>query len=648
MKKGVLLSWILFFSVESYAQEDPAIIQMLRKKYDYVSFQEGLADDMRKSYYYIGKGGKYGACDLKGKEIVPPLYDFAAKEDDYYICMINDYSDQNNKKSKYGIYDLAGKEIISPDKYNYISKLSTTGNFIGRQYYEAIVYGSNPIDHYEDSKWALYDLKGKLILPCEYDRIGWHDDIWAYGCLDVQKSGKWGISDFKGKKILPCVYTNLYTKKGSNLIIVTKGGQNSYTLSIGSKWGIVDTTGKTLVDCKYDYIRKPYDGMFPCNKGCRVEGIDRSSEIIKGGSWGFIDSIGNVVVPLEYAYVSNPSEGLILCNKGGDLVKVGYKVESVEGGKWGFVDYKGNVIVPFEYDYASDFKDGISQAMKDGIASIITNPLKGTNLKVLNGEDNLIKVDVDIPITQKQNEETFAFIIGIENYSNFSGANYAINDGKIFKEYCLKTLGIPEKNIRYYEDATFGNMVSAIQKMKDIADVYEGDAKILFYFSGLGATDETTKEAYILPTDASLSSLSSTGYSMSKLLKILNELKTQITLVIMDAPFSGIDKTGKNLAKHRGVAISHKSYIPQGNMVVCMSCNNNENALSDKKYGHGLFTYALLDKLQQSKGDCNLKDLMEYAITWTKKKSLSEHDKIQTPQIILSNEIINKWPNIKF
>ena len=202
--------------------------------------------------------------------------------------------------------------------------------------------------------------------------------------------------------------------------------------------------------------------------------------------------------------------------------------------------------------------------------------------------------------------------------------------------------------MRYYEDATFGNLVGAIKKMSDIADAYDGEAGFIVYYSGLGAVDEKTKERYLLPSDASLASLSSTGYSVQALQKNLETMKTVYTLAIFDAPFSNIDKEGKALKASRGVAIAPQKVSTGGNVVICMGSGNEETSYSSKKYGHGLLTFALLKELQSTRGNCSMKELLNSAVSWVSKESLNLYDKMQTPLIEMSVEMKSKWNNLKF
>ena len=207
---------------------------------------------------------------------------------------------------------------------------------------------------------------------------------------------------------------------------------------------------------------------------------------------------------------------------------------------------------------------------------------------------------------------------------------------------------VPDKQLHFYEDATYGNMASAVNTIKNVATVFDGEAKIIFYFAGLGATDSNTKERYLLLADGSLQTLGTTGYSVTELQNTLNSLNTVYTLVIIDAPFSNTDRNGNMLAESRGVQIAPKKIPVQGKTIFCVSSTDNETAYASKNYGHGLFTFGILQQLQQTKGEGTLKELIDNASEWTKKESMSEFKQTQTPQQTVSMEMEERWQQIKF
>jgi hypothetical protein len=145
-----------------------------------------------------------------------------------------------------------------------------------------------------------------------------------------------------------------------------------------------------------------------------------------------------------------------------------------------------------------------------------------------------------------------------------------------------------------------------------------------------------------------MAALSKTGYEVKDLLNTLNTQNVQHLWVVIDAPFSNLDKNGQPLLSGRGVAIKPKAVEAEGKTIVTMSSDGSQTAYSSKEYGHSLFTYALLEKLKQSKGDCTVKELTDYASTWVKRQAMSGFDKLQTPQVIVSDKMANQWSNIKF
>jgi uncharacterized caspase-like protein len=117
--------------------------------------------------------------------------------------------------------------------------------------------------------------------------------------------------------------------------------------------------------------------------------------------------------------------------------------------------------------------------------------------------------------------------------------------------------------------------------------------------------------------------------------------------VFMDACFSGSKREEGMLASARGVALKAKSGTPQGNMVVFSAAQGNETAYPNKEKQHGLFTYYLLKKLQETEGDVSLQDLGDYIITNVKQQSLLLNSKLQTPCVTPSASLDAGWKNWK-
>jgi hypothetical protein len=257
--------------------------------------------------------------------------------------------------------------------------------------------------------------------------------------------------------------------------------------------------------------------------------------------------------------------------------------------------------------------------------------------------------DVDINIPQyadNQNSNTFAVIIANEDYQRVSDVQYASNDGKLFSEYCQKTLGLPQKHVMMYNDATLGNMLGAVYWIKEIGEAYNGKANIIFYYAGHGIPDETSKDAYLLPVDGDGSSVR-TCYKQSELFAELASIKANSVVVFMDACFSGAQRGDGMLMTARGVAIRAKRSNPLGNMVVFSAAQGDETAYPYKEQRHGMFTYYLLKKLQETKGEATLGEICDYVTSEVRKQSIVINGKMQTPTLTSSSAIGDSWRNWK-
>ena len=256
-------------------------------------------------------------------------------------------------------------------------------------------------------------------------------------------------------------------------------------------------------------------------------------------------------------------------------------------------------------------------------------------------------VDINIPESKKVNDKTFAVIISNENYTLVPQVPLAAKDGDSFATYCQKTLGLPKENILIYPDATYGKMIRAVQDIRNIADALPG-LRIIFFYAGHGLPNETTHDAYLMPVDAD-GTATEVCYPLRKLYNELSSISAESVIVFLDACFSGTTADGSSLmASARGVSIKANQENPStGNLVAFSAASNDETAYPYTERQHGLFTYYLLKKLQESKGNATLGELSDYIIENVRLKSALINHKTQTPHISYSPSLSQKWRKMK-
>lgn len=255
-------------------------------------------------------------------------------------------------------------------------------------------------------------------------------------------------------------------------------------------------------------------------------------------------------------------------------------------------------------------------------------------------------VDVQIPATGKVAENVFALIVANENYQDVARVPNALNDGEIFARYCRNALGLPTTNVHLVKDATLNNIKREINLLRQIASAYNGSASFIIYYAGHGIPDESTRSAFLMPVDGYVADLS-TCYSLADLYKALGEMPSKKTVVFLDACFSGAARGDGMLASARGVAIKPKADAPAGNTVVMTSAQGDETAYPYNEKQHGMFTYYLLKKLKETRGNVTLGDLLEYVRGNVVRKSLVVNGKSQTPTAVPSPSLPAGWQSWK-
>ncbi|UPT73032.1 MAG: caspase family protein [Elusimicrobiota bacterium] len=238
--------------------------------------------------------------------------------------------------------------------------------------------------------------------------------------------------------------------------------------------------------------------------------------------------------------------------------------------------------------------------------------------------------------SQSQADDDFAVVIGIENYADIPAARFAERDATGFKEF-IRALGVPERNIMTLTGtrATRTGLVKAFEAW--LPNNVSDKSRVYVYYSGHGAPDAKTKQAYLVPSDGDPQYLAETGYPLDRLYEKLGKLKAKQVLVALDSCFSGAG--GRSvLAKGTRPLVGKIDLAPNaGSKVAVLSASGGDQISgSNEDAGYGTFTYNLLTGLngaaKNAQGQVTLQSLYDYVKPKVQDEA-RRANREQTPQL---------------
>ncbi|TAN44288.1 MAG: hypothetical protein EPN22_07320 [Nitrospirae bacterium] len=222
--------------------------------------------------------------------------------------------------------------------------------------------------------------------------------------------------------------------------------------------------------------------------------------------------------------------------------------------------------------------------------------------------------DVETPISLKAPERLFgendmAVVIGIEKYQNIPKSENSYNDAKLVRAY-LRGLGFAERNIEYLTDDKATR--SALERTLEgwLPNRLKKGGKVFVYYSGHGAPEPASGNAYIVPYDGDPEYLPATGYPLKRLYESLARLNAAETFVVVDSCFSGAGGRSVLAKGARPLVMTAEQFaVPQG-MAVLSSTQGSQISTSSPEKGYGVFTYYFLKALKNGKK--NLAEIYDY------------------------------------
>ena len=256
-------------------------------------------------------------------------------------------------------------------------------------------------------------------------------------------------------------------------------------------------------------------------------------------------------------------------------------------------------------------------------------------------DSSVADTDSRLPDGSGRSTDTYAIVIANEHYLSGESVPYALNDGKIFCEYCRAGLGIPDNNIRFLTDARAEDIRSLESWLDKEARVFNVDTRVIVYYSGKCAVDDGLREVFLLPVDYVTGGVQG-GLSLNSMYSRLLNTSADNALFLIDASYGKIDRDGMRSDVFYTPAVDIQTLRPEERMVTFYAAGADEGAYPYPQKRHGLFTYFLLKALQDHPG-ISYGELFDYISANVERVSEELYGRTQEPEVYSSEWDGEAW-----
>jgi len=239
--------------------------------------------------------------------------------------------------------------------------------------------------------------------------------------------------------------------------------------------------------------------------------------------------------------------------------------------------------------------------------------------------------------TEDVYDDSWALIVGINDYEHVRGLNYAVEDALAMKNMLINDYGFSRNNVRVLTngEATGSNIKKELHSL--IKSVGEND-RVVFYFAGHGETEALGIEGgdmgFLIPADGEAEDLYLTAIPMDELKRISNWSKAKHMLFLVDACYGGLAAMNT-----RSLASTSPNYLDKItediSRQIITAGGKEEKVLEKDEWEHSAFTKNLLSGLKEKRADYNDDGIItgsEIGMYLQEKVSL-DTDNFQTPEI---------------
>jgi peptidoglycan/xylan/chitin deacetylase (PgdA/CDA1 family)/uncharacterized caspase-like protein len=198
--------------------------------------------------------------------------------------------------------------------------------------------------------------------------------------------------------------------------------------------------------------------------------------------------------------------------------------------------------------------------------------------------------------------ESWAVIIGINDYQNWPKLRYCVNDANSIEQMLTSQYGFKKSNIikLLNKDATRDRIVWALGDQLADPNRVKKDDRVFVFFAGHGATRKlpSGKElGYLVPVDAEAEASQAKSISMTQLQEFCELIPAKHLYFVVDSCYSGLA-----LTRAGGASAKNANYLAEVTKRMArqiLTAGGADQQVADNgPGGHSIFTWTLLQGLQ--------------------------------------------------
>ncbi|MBI4530594.1 MAG: PEGA domain-containing protein, partial [Candidatus Latescibacteria bacterium] len=212
------------------------------------------------------------------------------------------------------------------------------------------------------------------------------------------------------------------------------------------------------------------------------------------------------------------------------------------------------------------------------------------------------------PDTQQEEHHGFyrqswAVVIGINDYEHWPKLAYAVNDAKGMEQTLVEILKIPRDHIitLYDREATKNHIQRVIgDELADPAKVQKDD-RVLIFYAGHGGNrplPDGRYRGYLIPVEADFEHLESTAIPMKALTEWAEAIPAKHVYYVLDACYSGLAMTRGGLPLKGGARAFIERVISRDARKILTAGGKDEQVADGGPRGHSVFTGNFLIALE--------------------------------------------------